>query len=66
LDSQQLYRFVRRTAHCAFGHDPDKPLGVFFQVGCNKDFAINCLLTLLGCVLVACVPKDLLDVHAFV
>ncbi|RLN92988.1 hypothetical protein BBJ28_00025265, partial [Nothophytophthora sp. Chile5] len=24
------------------------PLGVFFQVGCNKDFAINCLLTLLG------------------
>jgi uncharacterized membrane protein YqaE (UPF0057 family) len=42
------------------------PLGVFFQVGCNKDFAINCLLTLLGCVLVACVPKDLLDVHAFV
>lgn len=24
------------------------PLGVFFQTGCNKDFAINVLLTLLG------------------
>ncbi|OWZ16955.1 Protein Ric1, partial [Phytophthora megakarya] len=24
------------------------PLGVFFQHGCDKDFAINCLLTLLG------------------
>lgn len=26
------------------------PLGVFFQVGCNRDLAINILLTLLGCV----------------
>lgn len=26
------------------------PLGVFFQTGCNKDLAINVLLTLLGCV----------------
>lgn len=25
------------------------PLGVFFETGCNKDFAINVLLTLLGC-----------------
>lgn len=24
------------------------PLGVFFQTGCNKDLAINVLLTLLG------------------
>uniref|UniRef100_K3WXQ6 Plasma membrane proteolipid 3 n=1 Tax=Globisporangium ultimum (strain ATCC 200006 / CBS 805.95 / DAOM BR144) TaxID=431595 RepID=K3WXQ6_GLOUD len=24
------------------------PLGVFFQTGCNKDFAINVLLTILG------------------
>uniref|UniRef100_K3WXQ3 Protein Ric1 n=1 Tax=Globisporangium ultimum (strain ATCC 200006 / CBS 805.95 / DAOM BR144) TaxID=431595 RepID=K3WXQ3_GLOUD len=24
------------------------PVGVFFQVGCNKDLAINILLTLLG------------------
>ncbi|RLN54781.1 hypothetical protein BBJ29_007848 [Phytophthora kernoviae] len=24
------------------------PLGVFFQVGCTKDLAINVLLTLLG------------------
>lgn len=26
------------------------PIGVYFQVGCNKDLAINVLLTLLGCV----------------
>lgn len=32
------------------------PVGVFFQVGCNRDLAINILLTLLGCVRVcACV-----------
>ena len=24
------------------------PVGVFFQVGCTKDLAINCQLTLLG------------------
>ena len=24
------------------------PVGVFFQVGCTKDLAINCLLTVLG------------------
>ncbi|KAF1782710.1 Proteolipid membrane potential modulator [Phytophthora cactorum] len=27
------------------------PLGVFLQTGCNKDLAINGLLTLFGCVL---------------
>lgn len=27
------------------------PIGVYFQVGCTKDLAINVLLTLLGCVL---------------
>jgi uncharacterized membrane protein YqaE (UPF0057 family) len=26
------------------------PLGVFLQVGCSKDLAINALLTILGCV----------------
>lgn len=26
------------------------PVGVYFQVGCTKDLAINVLLTVLGCV----------------